>query len=143
MKKAMNVSFGFDHSPDMNQQIGTVYFILRLEAPVSEAYAMLLKGEGDLLDRLEDCLDELDVAVCDPNCFPDACSLGWSTYNQEKHGDALAQMELLRDFFLNEGCTGGKIVEMSEPEYLAFYTSDKTGVKYQRALDDLNSSPQP
>ncbi|KPC17151.1 hypothetical protein [Pseudomonas amygdali] len=52
-------------------------------------------------------------------------------------------MKLLRDFFLNEGCTGGQIVEMNEPEYLAFYTSDKTGVKYQRALDGLNSSPQP
>lgn len=143
VKKPMNVSFGFDHTPDMNQQMGMVYFILKLEAPVNEAYAKLLKGEGDLLDRLEDCLDDLDVAVCDADCFPDACNLGWSTYSQEKHGDALEQMKLLRDFFLNEGCTGGEIVEMGELEYLAFYTGDKTGVKYQRALDALESSPQP
>ena len=127
----------------MNQQMGTLYYVLKLQAPVTTAYAELLKGEGDLLDRLEHCLDELDVAVCDANCFPDACSLGWSTYGQEKHGAALEQMELLRDFFLDEGCAGGEIVEMGEQEYLAFYTTDKTGVKYQRALDALESSPQP
>ncbi|MBD8088920.1 hypothetical protein IFT48_02925 [Pseudomonas fluorescens] len=143
MKSAMNVSFGFDHNPDMNQQMGMVYYILRLKAPVNIDYANLLKGEGYLNDRLEDCLDELDVAVCDASSFPEACNLGWTTYSQEKHGEALDQMELLRDFFLREGCEGGEIVEMSEHEYVAFYTSDKTGLKYQRALDALYPSLEP
>ena len=143
MKKPMYVSFGFDHEPDMNQQVGMVYYILKLLAPVNQAYADLLKGEGDLHDRLEDCLDELDVATCDSSFFPDACSLGWTTYNQERHGEALNQMELLRDFFLREGCDGGEIEEMRGLEYLNFYTSDKTGVKYQRALDALEAGLEP
>lgn len=143
MKHALNVSFEFNHTPDMNQQMGTLYYVLKLQAPVNLAYADLLRGEGDLSDRLEDCLDELDVAVCDTSCFPEACNLGWSTYGQEKHGDALEQMKLLRDFFLKEGCAGGEIIEMDNQEYLAFHTSNKTGVNYQRALDDLESSPHP
>lgn len=143
MKRPMNVSFGFDHTPDMNQQQGMVYFILKLQAPVSQAYADLLQGEGALQDRLEDCLDELDVAVCDANCFPESCNLGWTTYSQEKHGDALEQMEILRDFFLKEGCEGGEIVEMSEAQYEEFCANDKTGIRYENALNSLDSSHHP
>jgi len=142
LRHALNVSFEFGHTTDTNQQMGKIYYVLKLKAPVSPAYADLLKDEGDLLDRLEDCLDELDVAVCDASYFPDACSLGWSTYGQEKHGDALDQMVLLRDFFSKEGCTGGEIVEPGDQQYLAFYTSDKTGARYQRALDEPQNSPQ-
>jgi hypothetical protein len=137
MKRPMNVSFTFDHTPDMNQQQGMVYYILQLRAPLNEAYAKLLQGEGDLQGRLEDCLDELDVAVCDAGCYPDACSLGWTTYSQEQHGSALDQMEKLREFFLEEGCEGGEIVEMSEAQYLEFCTLDKAGARYQSALDLL------
>jgi hypothetical protein len=143
MKRRMNISFGFDHAPDMNQQQGMVYYILQLQAPVNEAYADMLKGDGELQERLEDCLDELDVAVCDASCFPDSCSLGWTTYSQEKHGNALDQMEILRDFFLSEGCEGGEIIEMSEAQYLEFSASDKTGIRYQEALDDLDSYLEP
>jgi hypothetical protein len=49
-------------------------------------------------------------------------------------------MEILRDFFLSESCEGGEIIEMSEAQYLEFSASDKTGIRYQEALDDLDSS---
>lgn len=143
MKRPMNVSFGFDHTPDMNQQRGMVYYILKLQAPVNQSYADLLQGEGDLHDRLEDCLNELAVVVCDTGHAPETCSLGWTTYSQEKYGDALEQMETLRDFFLKEGCDGGEIIEMSQAQYQKFCTNDKTGIQYENALDSLDSSYQP
>jgi hypothetical protein len=142
MKANFNISYVFTYNKKGAEEPYQRNFVIKFKAPFTNEYEKTFIGgeETDLADRMQDMLSDLDVVVSDISFCPDACTIGWSSYDQDQYGDALEQVHKVRDFFLSEGCSGGEIVEMSREEFQTFTLQDKTGRRYETAFSELGLS---
>ena len=113
-------------------------FVMKFDVTPDARLAAIIRHDDDEFDeRLDALMDDLDIDYAEEWPSFDADLFGWLTNNHEDHGDPLAEVKRVRDFFLSEGFRGGEIVEIPYDHFIELAINTHTYAELEAVLNAL------